>query len=201
MGTLDPLASGVLPVAVGNATRLLTTCFKSKRVYRAQFAFGTETDTLDRAGRVTKCGGRKSPPQTRSPRRSPLLSASTTSSRPRTSAKNVNGVRAYDPSRGRGRRSRSRPSACAWTLWNFSGKRAKASLRCASSAAGGTYIRSPRARRRGGVRHVRLQWRRSCGRRSGPFRARGEHSPRRAHKGELARLSAPARRGARSAAA
>ena len=58
MGTLDPLASGVLPVAVGNATRLFDYLLTKQKVYRALFAFGSETDTLDRAGEVVKSGGR-----------------------------------------------------------------------------------------------------------------------------------------------
>jgi tRNA pseudouridine55 synthase len=51
-GTLDPLASGVLPVALGEATKLAGRMLDSDKVYRFTVAFGTETDTLDAEGRV-----------------------------------------------------------------------------------------------------------------------------------------------------
>ena len=47
MGTLDPLASGVLPVAFGNASRLFNYLLDKEKVYRAVFRFGVDTDTLD----------------------------------------------------------------------------------------------------------------------------------------------------------
>lgn len=51
-GTLDPLASGVLPVALGEATKLAGRLLDSDKIYAFTIAFGTETDTLDREGRV-----------------------------------------------------------------------------------------------------------------------------------------------------
>lgn len=54
LGTLDPLASGVLPVCIGKATRLFDYFLKKKKTYIAQFSFGTETDTLDLEGKVEK---------------------------------------------------------------------------------------------------------------------------------------------------
>ncbi len=48
MGTLDPLASGVLPVGAGNATRLFDYFLAKKKVYVARFRFGVTTETLDR---------------------------------------------------------------------------------------------------------------------------------------------------------
>ncbi len=53
-GTLDPLASGVLPIAVGNATRLFDYAQEKVKVYQAIFRFGVETTTLDSEGEVTK---------------------------------------------------------------------------------------------------------------------------------------------------
>ena len=58
MGTLDPLASGVLPVGIGKATRLFDFLLDKKKVYLAQFTFGYETDSFDLEGRVIKTGGR-----------------------------------------------------------------------------------------------------------------------------------------------
>lgn len=58
MGTLDPLASGVLPIAVGNATRLFDYFLKKEKTYVATFRFGAAYDTLDITGNVTQSGGR-----------------------------------------------------------------------------------------------------------------------------------------------
>lgn len=51
-GTLDPLAVGVLPVALGKATRFIDFLPDSTKAYVARFRFGTTTDTLDCTGTV-----------------------------------------------------------------------------------------------------------------------------------------------------
>ncbi|MEA3049486.1 MAG: tRNA pseudouridine55 synthase [Sphingomonadales bacterium] len=51
-GTLDPLASGVLPVALGEATKLAGRMLGADKVYGFTIRFGEETDTLDLEGRV-----------------------------------------------------------------------------------------------------------------------------------------------------
>jgi tRNA pseudouridine55 synthase len=51
-GTLDPLASGVLPVALGEATKLSGRMLDADKVYDFAIGFGTETDTLDAEGTV-----------------------------------------------------------------------------------------------------------------------------------------------------
>lgn len=53
MGTLDPLATGVLPVMLGGATRFLDFYPGSDKGYRARFVLGKTTDTLDITGSVT----------------------------------------------------------------------------------------------------------------------------------------------------
>ncbi|MGP1353519.1 MAG: tRNA pseudouridine(55) synthase TruB [Parasphingopyxis sp.] len=53
-GTLDPLASGVLPIALGEATKLAGRMLDSDKVYDFTIQFGTETDTLDAEGEVTE---------------------------------------------------------------------------------------------------------------------------------------------------
>ncbi|MHB1137305.1 MAG: tRNA pseudouridine(55) synthase TruB [Microthrixaceae bacterium] len=52
-GTLDPMATGVLVVGVGAATKLLTFITGVDKTYEAVIAFGTETDSLDADGTVT----------------------------------------------------------------------------------------------------------------------------------------------------
>jgi tRNA pseudouridine55 synthase len=51
-GTLDPLASGVLPVALGEATKLSGRLLNADKVYDFTILFGAETDTLDAEGAV-----------------------------------------------------------------------------------------------------------------------------------------------------
>ena len=52
-GTLDPLASGVLPIAIGEATKLCGRMLDADKAYDFTIAFGVETDTLDAEGAVT----------------------------------------------------------------------------------------------------------------------------------------------------
>jgi tRNA pseudouridine55 synthase len=53
-GTLDPMATGVLVVAIGEATKLVPWLTAQAKVYEATIAFGFETDTLDAEGRETR---------------------------------------------------------------------------------------------------------------------------------------------------
>jgi tRNA pseudouridine55 synthase len=53
-GTLDPQASGVLPLVVGQATRLAQYLSGADKEYDAVIRFGVETDTYDRAGKVVR---------------------------------------------------------------------------------------------------------------------------------------------------
>lgn len=52
-GTLDPAATGVLPVALGSALRALEFLTEATKSYRAEITFGLTTDTLDIDGRMT----------------------------------------------------------------------------------------------------------------------------------------------------
>jgi len=51
-GTLDPLASGVLPIALGEATKIAGRMLDATKVYDFTIRFGEETDTLDAEGKV-----------------------------------------------------------------------------------------------------------------------------------------------------
>jgi tRNA pseudouridine55 synthase len=51
-GTLDPLATGVLPIAIGEATKLAGHMLDATKVYDFTIAFGSQTDTLDLEGTV-----------------------------------------------------------------------------------------------------------------------------------------------------
>ncbi|WP_068072967.1 tRNA pseudouridine(55) synthase TruB [Novosphingobium lentum] len=51
-GTLDPLASGILPIALGEATKLCGQMLDASKAYAFTVTFGTQTDSLDLEGKV-----------------------------------------------------------------------------------------------------------------------------------------------------
>lgn len=52
MGTLDPMATGVLPIGLSKTTRLFQYLLDKTKIYRARFLFGALSDTLDTTGKV-----------------------------------------------------------------------------------------------------------------------------------------------------
>src|SRR5438067_3542772 len=56
-GTLDPLASGVLPIALGEATKLAGRMLDATKAYDFTITFGAETDTLDTEGIIVVTSG------------------------------------------------------------------------------------------------------------------------------------------------
>lgn len=97
-GTLDPLATGVLPLACGKATRLVRFLSASDKAYDAVVRFGVATDSYDLAGRVVQ----ESPAR---PTRQSIEDAIASlvglhlQTPPAYSAKRVGGQRAYDLAR------------------------------------------------------------------------------------------------------
>lgn len=97
MGTLDPGAAGVLPIAIGKATCLFDYLTNKHKTYRAWFTFGKTTDTLDSYGTVTDTSDL--------PDRDAVLNClkdfvgEIVQIPPMYSAINVNGQRAYDLAR------------------------------------------------------------------------------------------------------
>ena len=53
-GTLDPFATGVLPIAIGECTRMIEYITNNKKSYTFTIEFGKETDTLDLEGKIIK---------------------------------------------------------------------------------------------------------------------------------------------------
>src|SRR6266702_3859957 len=53
-GTLDPAASGVLPICVGQGTRVAEYLSESGKAYRAEIIFGVVTDTYDAEGTILR---------------------------------------------------------------------------------------------------------------------------------------------------
>lgn len=60
-GTLDPLAEGVLPIALGEATKLAGRMLDASKTYAFTIQFGEETDTLDAEGQVIATSDRRPP--------------------------------------------------------------------------------------------------------------------------------------------
>lgn len=98
MGTLDPMASGVLPIAIGNATRLFDYFLSKKKTYIATFVFGCDSDTLDTSGTVINTGGRI-PSEDKIRAIIPDLVGEVLQVPPKYSAKNIDGKRGYQLAR------------------------------------------------------------------------------------------------------
>src|SRR3954469_3947558 len=97
-GTLDPLASGLLPIALGEATKTVPFVMDGRKIYRFTVRWGEERDTDDAEGRATESSTeRPSPEAVRAliPRFSGLIEQVP----PRFSAVKIGGERAYDLAR------------------------------------------------------------------------------------------------------
>lgn len=94
MGTLDPLANGVLIIGVGKATRLFDYYLKKSKTYIAKFKFGVLTDTLDSEGVITNTSNIV-PTASEINKVIPTLTGKISQYPPAFSAKCINGTRAY----------------------------------------------------------------------------------------------------------
>lgn len=97
-GTLDPMASGVLPLAIGKATRLFEYSLEKTKGYIATFEFCYLTDTLDAEGVVTHSNG-NIPTEDEIRSVLPQMLGTQDQVPPNYSAKNIDGKRAYDLAR------------------------------------------------------------------------------------------------------
>ncbi len=106
-GTLDPMATGVLPLVVGRATRLAQFLTASDKSYEATIAFGRATDTHDAAGKITSSSDRR---PTRAQLDEALIRFRGTFDQtpPVYSAKNIDGERSYDLARRAARAAEAR---------------------------------------------------------------------------------------------
>lgn len=142
-GTLDPFATGLLVMLVGRATRLLPYVPDEPKVYDVEIAFGSETDTEDLLGTVTRTAAMPS-------RRAvmdalPGLTGDVAHVPPAFSAKRVGGRRAYAMARsGEPVELKSvRVRVDAWDALAWDGTDAAVStLRARITCGGGTYVRA-----------------------------------------------------------
>ena len=97
-GTLDPLASGVLPIAIGEATKLAGHMLGATKVYDFTIAFGAETDTLDLEGKIVATSDHR-PTLAEVEAALPRFTGPIEQVPPAFSALKVDGRRAYDLAR------------------------------------------------------------------------------------------------------
>lgn len=97
-GTLDPLASGVLPIALGEATKTVPWLMEAKKTYVFTIKWGVSTDTQDREGKeIARSDVRPTPEQIRAAL--PAFVGEIEQIPPQFSAVKVDGERAYDIAR------------------------------------------------------------------------------------------------------
>ena len=97
-GTLDPLATGVLPIALGEATKLCGRMLDATKTYEFAVAFGSETETLDIEGDVTETSDHR-PTLAEVEALFPRFTGKIEQIPPKYSALKIDGKRAYDLAR------------------------------------------------------------------------------------------------------
>lgn len=138
LGTLDPFATGLLVLLIGRATRLATFLATEPKVYDATITFGSETDTDDTTGTVTRTESLPREQEVRAAIRS--LTGDILQTPPAYSAKSVGGVRAYGAAR-RGEPLELAPVAVTVHEWDIR-ELNDSSMRTVITCSGGTYIRA-----------------------------------------------------------
>lgn len=140
-GTLDPLATGVLPIFVGNATKACDLLPDDNKSYLAEFQLGYKTDTLDISGEVLETFDKKVTKQDVL-KYLDRFRGDIEQIPPMYSAVRVNGQRLYDIAR-QGREVEREPRSVTvfqLELLNFDEESQKGELKILCSK--GTYIRS-----------------------------------------------------------
>jgi len=97
-GTLDPLATGVLPIALGEATKTVPFVVDGSKAYLFTVRFGSETDTDDAEGKVVARSDRR-PSRTEIEDKLAGFTGDIEQVPPRYSALKIDGARAYDLAR------------------------------------------------------------------------------------------------------
>ena len=148
LGTLDPLATGVLPLVIGRATRLASLFAGATKQYDAVIRLGVTTDTGDITGTVTGGSAKELTTRCEAPLPTPATVEAVASSfvgtylqrPPEISAKKVGGIRAYKLARAQ-RPTRVKPVPVtleALTVLSNKGLQ----FRCRVICSSGFYIRA-----------------------------------------------------------
>jgi tRNA pseudouridine55 synthase len=139
-GTLDPLASGVLPLALGEATKVCSYLINADKEYEFEITWGESRTTDDAAGTVLQ-SSTKRPTQEEILRALPAFYGKLEQLPPIYSAKKINGKRAYDLARWGAENIELKPSVIEvkqLTLLNSDEHTAQFHVTCSK----GTYVRS-----------------------------------------------------------
>lgn len=98
-GTLDPMATGVLPVCMGKATRIIEYYDRDAKSYHASMKLGIETDTLDITGEVIRTSGYPDVSENAVREAFKAYTGNVTQIPPKYSALKIDGKRAYELAR------------------------------------------------------------------------------------------------------
>ncbi|MBQ3292169.1 MAG: tRNA pseudouridine(55) synthase TruB [Mogibacterium sp.] len=98
-GTLDPMATGVLPVCIGKATRIIEYYDNDMKTYRAMMRLGLVTDTLDITGEILETRSTEGVSETAIRQAFAAYTGKVEQIPPKYSALRINGKRAYDLAR------------------------------------------------------------------------------------------------------
>lgn len=140
MGTLDPMASGVLPVAIGNAARLFNYFLDKRKKYIATFRFGVDSDTLDTTGNLVE-GEWRTPEKGEIEEVLPFFTGEIEQVPPNYSAKNVGGRRGYQLARAGVEFTLPHKKVNIYSI-KLSGAPREDEFTFEIECGGGTYIRS-----------------------------------------------------------
>jgi tRNA pseudouridine55 synthase len=140
LGTLDPIATGVLPLVVGRATRLSQFYTRSEKVYEATVRFGFSTDTYDREGTPASADCKPSVDAAVVDRALDSFRGVFLQTPPPVSAKKIGGVPAYKLPRERAAEVLKPVEVTVWeaSVLGTDGRDARIRVRCSA----GTYLRA-----------------------------------------------------------
>ena len=141
-GTLDPMATGVLPLVLGRATRLAQFLTASDKTYEATITFGRTTNTCDATGTTIATSERR-PTDAQLAAALESFRGTYEQTPPAYSAKNIDGERSYDLARKAGTGVAQRPKAVPVTakrveVLAFDGETARLEMQVTA----GFYVRS-----------------------------------------------------------
>jgi tRNA pseudouridine55 synthase len=136
-GTLDPMATGILPIALGEATKTVPYAMQAEKHYICKVMWGTATDTDDREGALLATGG-KVPEIGEIDAALPSFLGTILQTPPRYSALKIAGQRAYDLARA-GQEVHLAPRAvCVKSIKRLENTHDQLEIICGK----GTYIRA-----------------------------------------------------------